>query len=76
MSRPAETAAARQARLATIRQQIQAGGYETRERLSMAVDAKLVVFANQLDGAEQLGGASEQAIEPVDDAPLRRRRPK
>ena len=51
MNRPAETVAEREARLAEIRRQVRAGTYETRERLSAAIDAILEDFADQPDGA-------------------------
>jgi hypothetical protein len=51
MNRAAETASVREARLAEIRRQIRAGTYETRERLSAAIDAILEDFADQPDGA-------------------------
>jgi hypothetical protein len=76
MTRPAESAAERQDRLAKIRQQIQAGTYETRERLSAAVDAMLEDFANQLDKTDPLDFASGRDSEPATDSPSRRRRPK
>jgi hypothetical protein len=62
MSRAVETAAQRQARLAEIRRQIEAGVYETRERLAGAVDALLADFAGQPDGASEQ--SSEKSHEP------------
>ena len=54
MRPPAETTSQRQARVAEIQRQVRAGTYETRERLSAAIDALLEDFAGQPDGASGL----------------------
>ena len=63
MPRDAESAGERQARLADIRRQIQAGTYETRERLNAAIDAILEDFAGQPDGAS--GDSSAESDESL-----------
>jgi hypothetical protein len=70
MPRAAETAADRQARLAEIRRQIEAGTYETPERLSAAIDALLEDFAGQPDGA------SRDSSQESDESAARWPRPK
>lgn len=55
MPRAPETAAERQQRLAEIRRQIKAGTYETRERISAAIDAILEDFADPRDEDSALG---------------------
>jgi hypothetical protein len=67
MPRAAETVAERQARLAEIRRQIDAGTYETRERLSAAVDAFLEDFDDQPDGASS--ESFEESADSISDWP-------
>ena len=64
MRRPAETNLERQSRLAEIQRQIQAGTYETRDRLSAALDALLEDFAGQPDGASRISRLESGESEP------------
>lgn len=66
----AETTSQRQVRLAEIQRQVRAGTYETRERLSAAIDALLEEFDGQPDGASGLSALD------FDEYAARRPRPK
>ena len=73
MPRTEETAAERQARLGEIRRQIEAGTYDTRERLSAAIDAMLADFS---DGSGDAGAPLDRESGGWNDSDNGCRRPK